>query len=83
MLSRNLVSRISSAALLVALIVLPGCSVNVKDKNGKSVALTAKTGKEVRGSDTADHYKNVFKFRKGSFDGQGSEYVDINPSANK
>ena len=33
MLSRNLVSRISSAALLVALIVLPGCSVNVKDKD--------------------------------------------------
>jgi hypothetical protein len=32
MLSRNFVAPIASAALLAALIVLPGCSINVKDK---------------------------------------------------
>lgn len=33
MLSPNAVARIASAALLAALMVLPGCSVNVKDKD--------------------------------------------------
>jgi hypothetical protein len=33
MLSRNLVAQIAPAALLAALIVLPGCSINVKDKD--------------------------------------------------
>jgi hypothetical protein len=33
MLSRNLVAQIAPAALAVALIVLPACSINVKDKN--------------------------------------------------
>src|SRR5882757_4196874 len=35
MLSHNVIERIAPAALLAALVVLPGCSVNVKDK-GKS-----------------------------------------------
>lgn len=33
MFSRNFVAQIAPAALLAALIVLPGCSVNVKDKD--------------------------------------------------
>jgi hypothetical protein len=33
MLSRNIVRPLASAALLAALIVLPGCSINVKDKD--------------------------------------------------
>jgi hypothetical protein len=33
MFSRNLVATIAPAALVVALIVLPACSINVKDKN--------------------------------------------------
>jgi len=33
MLSRNLVAQIAPAALAVALIVLPACSINVKDKD--------------------------------------------------
>ncbi len=33
MLSRNVVAQIAPAALLAALVVLPGCSINVKDKN--------------------------------------------------
>ena len=33
MLSRNFVTPLASAALLAALIVLPGCSINVKDKD--------------------------------------------------
>jgi hypothetical protein len=33
MFSRNVVTRIASAALLAALIVLPACSINVKDKD--------------------------------------------------
>jgi hypothetical protein len=33
MLSRNVVGRIAPAALLAALIILPGCSINVKDKD--------------------------------------------------
>ena len=60
---------------------LTGCrweSVSMKDKNGGSVPLTAKNGREIRGSDTAEDYKDIFKFRTGSFNGQGSEYVDIN-----
>src|SRR5258705_699369 len=35
MLSHNVIERIAPAALLAALVVLPGCSINVKDK-GKS-----------------------------------------------
>jgi hypothetical protein len=33
MLSRNIVTPLASAALLAVLIVLPGCSINVKDKD--------------------------------------------------
>ncbi len=33
MLSRNVVAQIAPAALLAALLVLPGCSINVKDKD--------------------------------------------------
>ena len=33
MLSRNIVTRLTPAALLAALIVVPGCSINVKDKD--------------------------------------------------
>jgi hypothetical protein len=33
MLSRNLVARFATAAALAALVVLPACSINVKDKN--------------------------------------------------
>jgi hypothetical protein len=33
MLSRNVVAQLAPAALLAALIVLPGCSINVKDKD--------------------------------------------------
>jgi hypothetical protein len=33
MLSRNFVAPLTSAALLATIVILPGCSINVKDKN--------------------------------------------------
>ncbi|SRR5258706_4846616 len=33
MLSHNVIARIAPAALLAALVILPGCSINVKDKD--------------------------------------------------
>src|SRR5258705_8456378 len=33
MLTHNAIERIAPAALLAALVILPGCSINVKDKN--------------------------------------------------